>query len=57
MAGLYIFVGLIIIGVGTLIYLRTKWNRADKASARKMEDRIENEQIEAVAKAEARGKK
>ena len=57
MAGLYIFGGLIVVGVVALIVLKIKSSRADAALSRRRADKIEDERIEAVAKAEARNQK
>ena len=56
MVGLYIFGGLIVGGIVTLIVFKTKWSRAAKVVADGRAEKIEDERIEAVAKAEARGK-
>lgn len=56
MAGLYIFGGLIVVGIVALIVFKMKSSRADRVVARGRAEKIEEERIEAVAKADARGK-
>jgi hypothetical protein len=57
MVGLYIFGGLLIVGLMALMVFRTKWGRATKKEARGREENIENERIEELAKAAARAGK
>ena len=56
MVGLYILVGLIVVGMVALVVLKTRSSRAAKVVAHGRSEKIEHERIEAVAKAEARGK-
>jgi len=56
MVGLYIFGGLTVVGMAALIVFKTRSSRAAKVLASGRANKIENENIEAVAKAEARGK-
>ncbi len=46
MVGLYIFGGLIIVGLVVLIVFKTKWSRATKKEARGRADKIEVERTE-----------
>ena len=46
MIGLYIFGGVIVLGVVALIFYKAKWGRADKAAARGRAGKIEEERIE-----------
>lgn len=59
MVGIYIFGVLVVVGLVVLMFLRTKWSRADRAVARgraeQIEEKIEEERIAEVAKAESRG--
>jgi hypothetical protein len=55
MVGLYIFGGLIVVGIATLLFIQRKWSRAAKTEVRIREANIENERIEEAAKAAARG--
>jgi len=57
MLGLYIFVGFIVVGIVVLIFFKTKASRAAKVVARGRAEKIENERIEEVAKAEERARK
>ena len=56
MVGLYIFGGLILVGMVALIVFKTRWNKAAKVVARGRADKIENERIEEVTRAETRAK-
>ena len=56
MVVLYVFGGLIVVGIVTLLFIQRKWSRATKTEVRVREAKIENERIEEVAKAEARVK-
>ena len=56
MVGLYVFGGLIVVGIVTLLFIQRKWSRATKTEVRVREENIEEERIEEVAKAEARVK-
>ena len=56
MVGLYIFGGLIVIGIVALLFIQRKWSRATKTEVRIREANIENERVEEAAKSEARGK-
>ena len=56
MVGLYIFGGLTVVCMAALIVFKTRSSRAAKVLASGRANKIENENIEAVAKAEARGK-
>ena len=56
MVGLYIFGGLIVVGIGALLFIQRKWSRATKTEVRIREAKIENERIEEAAKADARVK-
>ena len=46
MVGLYIFGGLIVIGMVALIFYKAKWGRATKKEARGRAGKIEGERIE-----------
>ena len=54
MVGMFIISGFILVGIGVLIFFKTKWNKADKASLRARADRLEKERIEKVARVEAK---
>ena len=56
MVGLYIFGGLIVVGIGAVLFFQRKWSRATKTEVRTREAKIENERIEEAAKAQTRGK-
>ena len=56
MVGLYIFGGLIVIGIGAILFVQRKWSRATKTEVNIREAKIENERIEEAARAEARAK-
>ena len=56
MLGLYIFVGLLMGGMVTLIVLKIRSSRTAKVVARGRAEKIEDERIESLAKTEARGK-
>ncbi len=43
MVGLYIFGGLIVVGIVAFIVFKVKWGRADKAENRRREEKIEEE--------------
>ena len=54
MVGMYIIGGFILVGIGVLIFFKTKWNKADNALFRARADRLEKERIENVARMEAK---
>ena len=54
MTGIYIFGGLIVVGVVAFIFLKVKWARSGKKESRRREEKSEDERNEAVAKSEAR---
>ena len=56
MIGLYIFGGLIVVGIVVIFVFQRKWSRATKTEVRIREAKIENERIEEAAKATARVK-
>ena len=56
MVGLYIFGAVIVVGIVALIVFKTRSSKAANVLASGRAEKIENENIEAVAKAEARGK-
>ena len=55
MIALYIFGGLIVVGIVVIFVFQRKWSRATKTEIRIREAKIENERIEEAAKAVARG--
>ncbi len=57
MVPLYIFGGLVVVGIVALIVLKTKWGRADRAQARRRGEKIEEERIEEAGRAEVRRRK
>jgi len=56
MIALYIFGGLIVVGIIVIFVFQRKWSRATKTELRIREAKIENERIEEAAKSEARAK-
>ena len=56
MVGLYIFGGLVVVGIVAIFVFQRKWSRATKTEVRIREAKIENERIEEAAKAADRGK-
>ncbi len=43
MAALYVLGGIVLVGIGALIFFRQKWGRADRAEARGRAEKIEEE--------------
>lgn len=54
MTGLYISGGLIVVAIVTLVVFKIRSSRAANVAGRARTEKMENERIEAVAKAEAR---
>jgi hypothetical protein len=54
MVPLYIFAGIIVIGIAVIFFFQRKWSRATKTEVRIREAKIESERVEEAAKAEAR---
>ena len=50
MTVLFIFGGLIVVGVAVLIFYRGKWGRAARKEERRRSDNIEDERIESEGK-------
>jgi hypothetical protein len=50
MTGVYIFGGLIVVGLVALIFYKLKWGRASRAEERRRSGRIEEERIEEEGK-------
>ncbi|MFC1940767.1 hypothetical protein ACFLXO_08850 [Chloroflexota bacterium] len=56
MVPVFIFVGLILVSIGVLIFFKTKWSRAAGAAARGRSEQIEDERIERERIKEERNK-
>ena len=56
MTALYVFGILIVVCIATLIFFKVKWRRADNALASRRNEKIEEERVEEIARAEASGK-
>ncbi len=57
MTPLYVFGGLIVVGVVAFIFYKVKWGRAGRAEERSRSRKIEGERVEEADRAESRRRK